>query len=132
VTNNLPAAEALSESPGISVYLLGGQFFGRSSLLVTPFVDAALSPWHFDCAFLGAEGLTKDGFWNSVEDVVALQRAAAARTRTVYACVDASKLGRRAAAFLCKTSEVHELLTDATSKDMSQLGILMQELAQAL
>ena len=113
VTNNLPAAELLADHEQVSVHLLGGQYFRRSSILAGGHAIAAAAMWKFDIAFLGAEGLTSEGLWNSVGDVVALQRAVADRARETIFCIDADKVGKQAAEFLLPLSQVQQLLTDA-------------------
>lgn len=119
VTNNLPAAELLADQADLAVHVLGGQYFRRSGLLVPRRPDA-LSAWSFDVAFLGAEGLTPEGAWNSLGDVVALQHAVAGQARRAVYCVDAGKLGKRAAAFLAPLAEIEHLLTDANADVLKQ------------
>lgn len=123
VTNNMPAAELLGDSDAIAVHLSGGQYFRRSSLLVAGNALENLRSWRFDMAFLGAEGLTTEGLWNSIDDVVAVQLAiAAAAGRSIF-CIDATKVGHRADAFLLAASEIEALLTDADAPTLRAHGI---------
>ncbi len=114
VTNNLPAAELLADHEQIAVHLLGGQYFRRSSILAGGHALAAVASWRFHTAFLGAEGLTSEGLWNSVGDVVTLQKAVAAAAEETIFCVDAEKVGKQAAVFLLPLSQIQQLLTDAS------------------
>lgn len=114
VTNNLPAAELLADHEQVAVHLLGGQYFRRSSILAGGHALAAVEAWSFDIAFLGAEGLTREGLWNSVGDVVALQRSVARHARETIFCLDAEKVGRTAPEFLMPLSDIQQLLTDAS------------------
>lgn len=123
VTNNLPAAELLADHEQIAVHLLGGQYFRRSSILAGPNSLSAVKSWRFDLAFLGAEGLTHDGLWNSVVDVVALQHAIIQRAEEAIVCLDAAKVGHRAAEFLLPLAEIQHLLTDALPATLSAAGV---------
>ncbi|MDX2052270.1 MAG: DeoR/GlpR family DNA-binding transcription regulator [Polyangiaceae bacterium] len=116
VTNNLPAAELLADHEPIVVHLLGGQYFRRSSILLGGHAVEAVRAWRFNLAFLGAEGVTRAGLWNSVSDVVALQHAVLAAAEDAIFCVDAEKVGREAEAFLLPLGEVRHLLTDASAE----------------
>lgn len=127
VTNNLPAAELLADHEEIAVHLLGGQYFRRSSILAGGHALDALKPWRFDVAFLGAEGLTHEGLWNSVDDVVTLQRTVAAVASETIFCVDADKVGKQAPAFLLPLSQVQQLLTDATPAVLSAAGVKLKK-----
>src|SRR3954471_15802520 len=75
VTHNMPAAELLADLGDVDVHLLGGQYFRRTSLLLGPRTVAAARRWRFDVALLGVEGIDRQGLWNSLRDVVLLQRA---------------------------------------------------------
>lgn len=123
VTNNLPAAELLADHEQIAVHLLGGQYFRRSSILAGANSLSAVQLWRFDLAFLGAEGLTHEGLWNSVVDVVALQRAILQRADAAIFCLDAAKVGHRAAEFLLPLAEIQHLLTDALPATLSAAGV---------
>jgi DeoR/GlpR family transcriptional regulator of sugar metabolism len=107
----------------VAVHLLGGQYFRRSSLLVGGHAVKALRGWRFDVAFLGAEGLTADGLWNSVAEVVTLQKAVIAASRRAVWCLDASKVGRGAHEFLLPLARVERVLTDAPASALATAGI---------
>ncbi|MBA3684663.1 MAG: DeoR/GlpR transcriptional regulator [Planctomycetes bacterium] len=122
VTNNLPIADVLADRAGVSVHLLGGEYLRRSSLLLGAHTLDGLRAWSFDLAFLGAEGMDREGLSNSQADLVALQRAVAAiATRTVYA-VDATKLGARAVEALAPWDAVDRLVSDASSAAFAAAG----------
>ena len=123
VTNSLPAAEVMAEAGGPAVHLVGGEFWARQSVLFGRQAQRCLGLWKFDLAFLGAEGMTAVGLWNSQADIVAYQRKAAARSRRALFCVDASKLGRLAPEFLVPWTRVGGLLTDAPAGILAAAGI---------
>lgn len=123
VTGNLPVADVLSEVDGFEVHLLGGQVFRRQSVLLGEAACRSAEQWTFDIAFLSAEGMNREGLWNSDEAVIALQKAVAARARTKIAMLDATKLGRTTSQFFCSWSSLTGLLTDASPEGLSSSGI---------
>jgi DeoR family fructose operon transcriptional repressor len=123
VTHNMPAAELLADLGDVDVHLLGGQYFRRTSLLLGPRTVSAARRWRFDVALLGVEGIDRAGLWNSLRDVVLLQRAVLRGSALSVVLADAVKFGRQAAEFLCPGHEVDRILSDATSSDFDAAGL---------
>ncbi len=123
VTGNLPVADLLSEVVWLDVHLLGGQVLQRQSVLLGDAACRSAEQWTFDLAFLSAEGMTREGLWNSELAVVALQRAVASHTRGKIALLDATKLGRTAPQFFTGWDSLTGLLTDATPTALESVGI---------
>ncbi len=126
VTNSLPVASVLGGAPGITLHLLGGIFLHRQSTLFGDLAVTALASWQFDAAFLGGEAMNTDGIFNSHEEVVRLQRAASARARESFFCLDASKLSKSTPHRVATWPEVTRLITDATTTELSQSGITLK------
>ena len=126
VTNNLPVAETLAEIKGLEVHLIGGLLLGRQSVLLGEKACASARMWRFDLAFLGAEGMTARGLFNSQEDVVRYQKIVAARSERFAFCLDGTKLGHEAAHFLLPWSRIDLLLTDASAKALKSKGIILK------
>jgi DeoR/GlpR family transcriptional regulator of sugar metabolism len=123
VTSNLPAADVLAEVEGVSVHLLGGQVLRRQSVLLGEASCRSAAHWKFDLALLGAEGMTREGVWNSSPAVVALQKAVIANSRATVALLDRAKLGRTAPTFLGGWDTLTALLTDAPEEALVDEGI---------
>ncbi len=123
VTSNLPAADLLAEVEGVAVYLLGGQVLRRQSVLLGDEACRSAAYWKFDLTFLGAEGMTREGLWNSSPAVVALQKAVIAQSRATAVLLDRTKLGRTAHTFLGGWDMVTALLTDAPAEALKVEGI---------
>jgi len=117
VTHNMPAAELLADLGDVDVHLLGGQYFRRTSLLLGPRTVSAARRWRFDVALLGVEGIDRAGLWNSLREVVSLQRAVLRASALSVVLADAVKFGRRAAEFLGRAAMVDRILTDASASD---------------
>jgi len=128
VTHNMPAAELLADLGDVDVHLLGGQYFRRTSLLLGPRTVTAARRWRFDVALLGVEGIDRDGLWNSLRDVVLLQRSVLRASELSVVLADAVKFGRRAAEFLCPGSDVDRFLSDASPSDVEAAGLRTSQL----
>ncbi len=123
VTHNMPAAELLADFDDVEVHLLGGQYFRRTSLLLGPRTVGAARRWRFDVALLGIEGIDRGGFWNSLRDVVLLQRAVIRASAQSVVLADAVKFGRRAPEFLCPADGVDRVLSDASPSEFEASGL---------
>ncbi|HEY5752409.1 MAG TPA: DeoR/GlpR family DNA-binding transcription regulator [Chthoniobacterales bacterium] len=122
VTHSLPAAETLAGVEGVTVFLTGGHFLNRQSILLGPEAGKALAFYTIDVAFLGAEAADKNGVWNSTEEVVHHQQIALKRARHHALCLDASKFGHTAPAFLKAWSGVETLVTDLPETELLKLA----------
>lgn len=127
VTNSLPIAEMLGPVNGYAVHVLGGQLFHRQSLLLGGVALQTLKLWKFDCAFLGAEGMTPEGVWNSQPDVIDFQRAVFGRAVQSYLCLDALKLDNQTEYRLVDWKANFSLITDVTSAQLEQQGIRVRK-----
>ncbi len=123
VTNNIPVAEALSGLEQVQVELIAGRFAARQRVVLGERAERSLAMWRFEAAFLSAEGMDAEGLWNSHAEVVALQRAIADMAPLAAFCIDSSKLGRSATAFLLPWREVGRLVTDADAAALREAGI---------
>lgn len=123
VTNSLPIAEMLGPVRGYAVHLLGGQLFYRQSLLLGGVALQTLKLWKFDCAFMGAEGMTTEGVWNSQPDIIDFQLAVFKRSRQSYVCLDAQKLDTQTDYLLVNWKANFRLITDATPALLEKRGI---------
>ena len=118
VTNSLPVVEFLASTP-VSVHILGGDMVPRQSLLIGSHAVRAMQAWKFDVSVFGAEGVTRQGVWNSAAEVVALQRAAMARSRQSFVLVTAEKLGHSTGSFLGPLGKNFRLITDASPRQLA-------------
>lgn len=122
LTQNLAAAIRLAAVDAITVELLGGTLLLRQAASFGDDACRAVSGRMIDVAFVGAEGLTGQGVWNSQADVVRLQRAALAAAQQRYFVLDASKLGATGPILLSAWSD-HGLVTDARASVLRKHGI---------
>lgn len=124
VTNNLHVALVLNDIDGVRVHMTGGQLLPRQAVLLGDAACESVGQWQFDLAFLGAEGLTREGLWNTTGDIVRLQQAVARRSKKIALCLDSTKVGRSAPEYLFSVPREGVLLTDASTADLARLGVV--------
>ena len=123
VTNSLPIATMLGGAPGIELHVLGGTFLHRQAVLLGDDAVRSISNWRFDAAFLGGEGLVTEGVTNSHAAIVAFQDAVTRRSRQVFFCLDATKLGHSTPHPAVRWTKSAILITDAKPAELKATGI---------
>ena len=126
ITNNLALLDILGSLSSAKSILLGGQLLERQSVLLGSEAVKAVATQKIDLAFLGAQGMTPKGLWNSQKDIVRLQQAVINRAERSCFCLDRSKLGRSAPQLLAAWSAVGTLLSDLSLPELRQAGILLK------
>jgi DeoR/GlpR family transcriptional regulator of sugar metabolism len=123
VTNNLHVAMVLADTDGVRVHVVGGQLLPRQAILLGDAAIQSLARWDFDIAFLGAEGLTHEGVWNTTAGMVKLQKTIARRSLLIAFCMDRQKIGRSAQEFLFQLPPEATLLTDASPSELRRARV---------
>lgn len=123
VTNNLHVALVLSDIDGVRVHMTGGQLLPRQAVLLGEAACSSVAQWRFDVAFLGAEGLTREGLWNTTAEIVRLQQSVARQSKRILLCLDRTKVGRSAPEYLFPVPREGVLLTDASEADLARVGV---------
>ena len=115
ITNALNIGMELCNQPGIRTYLTGGVVPWAWSFSLTG--NAALSfldNVYMDKVFLSVTGLDPERGATSLEtDEATVYRKMMKQSKQVIVVADSSKLGKVGPAFLCPSSEIHTLITNA-------------------
>mgnify|MGYP000877726338 FL=1 len=118
VTNNLPAALLLMDSPGIEVIVIGGQAQPRRRATLGPLAVDFLKPLRADRLFLGVSGVDPRAGLTAVDfDAVQVKRAMREHAAEVVVVADVAKIGQAAFAHIAPLSACDLLLTDAGLSD---------------
>ena len=127
VTNSLSVATLLGGAAGVELHLLGGMFLHRQSLLLGEAAIASLRSWRFDAAFLGGEGMDREGITNSHEQIALFQRAVLERAEETVFCLDATKAGRTAPHPVATWRQLEGamLVTDASAAKLAAAGVAL-------
>ncbi|SEF26343.1 DeoR family transcriptional regulator, aga operon transcriptional repressor [Amycolatopsis pretoriensis] len=113
VTNALNIAHELAVRPNVKIVVTGGVARPQSFELSGPLATRVLSELSIDLLFLGVDAFDADaGAFAHHEGEASINRLMVERAERVVAVADGSKLGRRAFARICETTQVHALVTD--------------------
>ncbi|HVK02041.1 MAG TPA: DeoR/GlpR family DNA-binding transcription regulator [Armatimonadaceae bacterium] len=114
VTNNLPSALLLMDTPGVEVIVVGGQAQPRRRATLGPLAVEFLKPLRADRVFLGVSGVDSQAGLTAVDfDAVQVKRAMIAHAADVVVVADASKVGQAAFAHVAPLSDCRLLLIDS-------------------
>jgi len=113
VTNAVPIAAHLANSPGVAVHLLGGRVRGVTQCAVGESALRELADLRVDVAFLGANGITADhGFTTPDAAEASVKRAMAGAGQRVVVLADSTKLNRETLVRFAAPEDVDVLVTD--------------------
>ena len=97
-------------------------------MLVGAVARKALRFHAIDQAFISAEGADAAGVWNSQIEVAGLQQKVLAQAARSVLCLDVSKFGLAAPAFLASWESFDLLVTDASAARLRGLNTCRREL----
>lgn len=126
ITNNLALIEILGSFFSSKTILLGGQLLERQSVLLGDEAVKAVAAQAIDIAFLGAQGMTARGLWNSQRDIIRFQQAVMKRATHTCFCLDRSKLGHKAPEYLTDWRSIPTLISDLSIPELRQAGIVLK------
>jgi len=127
-TNALRTAVELSENPGCSVILPGGQLRAKELTLSGYPADVNFTHFNVDKAFIGIGGITENGVTDFHIGEAQLHRQMIENARQAIVLTDSSKLGVRAMNNICELSQIDIVITDANApkqilKTLEQAGV---------
>ena len=118
-TNALRTAVELSEVPGCSVILPGGQLRNKELTLSGFPAEDTLVHFNVDKAFIGIGGITEEGITDFHIGEARLHRQLIQNARQAIVLTDSSKLGVRAMNNVCTLQQIDVVITDnKVSKQM--------------
>jgi len=113
VTPGVNVATLLSEAPGVTVYLLGGNLRHRTLGTSGVFAERMLSVFNADVALIAAEGFTPaDGLTYSYEADAALAELMHQRATRTVVLATTRKLNQRDRIAAIPTAKIDYLITD--------------------
>lgn len=118
VTSGLTSLNALAESEGVELIVLGGAVRHVSLGLIGPIAESALRGITADAVFLGADGVVAGrGVCETTAEQAALKRLMVEQATDVYVLADASKLGRASGHWWTALDRPWTLITDAGASE---------------
>ncbi len=118
-TNAMRTAVELSEIPGCTVILPGGQVRAQELTLSGFPAEENLIHFNVDKAFIGIGGITEDGISDFHIGEACLHRQLVLNARQSVALADSTKLGARAMTNVCTLNQIDLVITDRNAKKHS-------------
>ncbi len=113
VTSGLTSLNALADSEGVELIVLGGAVRHVSLGLIGPIAERTLRGLTADAVFLGADGVAADrGVCETTAEQAALKRLMIEQSDEVYVLADAAKLGRPSGHWWTPPDRPWTLITD--------------------
>ena len=127
-TNALRTAVELSDIPGCTVILPGGQLRPKELTLSGFPAEENLDHFNVDKAFVGIGGITEEGITDFHTAEAQVHRKLIANARQAIALADSSKMGIRAMNNVCPLSAIDVVVTDsgaakAQVKSLEKAGV---------
>ena len=119
---------ALSDIPGCTVILPGGQLRAKELTLSGFPSEENLNHFNVDKAFIGIGGITENGITDFHIGEAQVHRRLVENARQSIALADSSKIGVRALNNICSLSQIHAVVTDGGAgkqviKNLEKAGV---------
>jgi DeoR/GlpR family transcriptional regulator of sugar metabolism len=114
VTNSTIVLQTLESKSNIDSILLGGKSHAPSHSLIGPLAEEAVRQFHFNKAFLGANGIDlEEGLTQSNLEEIPVKKRVAANAKEVIVLADSSKFNRNGFVSFLPLEGVHVIVTDS-------------------
>ena len=124
LTNSVPAALALVDDPGVTVYLTGGHLRRGDLSLSGSRTREALGEVYVDKAIVGAGGLSVEtGLTDYHVEEAFVRRLMIQRAKTAIVVADHTKFGVTAFAVVAPIQSIHHIVTDDGILDEDKKGL---------
>jgi len=120
LTNNLPAALALSSNQEITLVLCGGTFRHKTRSFHGTYTESALQGVTANLLFIGADGIDSNHGISTFNEGYAISSVMADAAQKVVTVVDSSKFGRCGFNLVLSISRIDMLITDNGIKDVDK------------
>ncbi|WP_413733938.1 DeoR/GlpR family DNA-binding transcription regulator [Sodalis sp. RH21] len=114
ITNNLPAAYALSDNKEITLVICGGTVRHKTRSMHGTIAELSLNSITADIMFVGADGLDLEQGITTFNEGYAISDAMAKTARYVVAVLDSTKFGRRGFNLVLPIGKIDCIVTDSS------------------
>ncbi len=113
VTNSLPIAQLLVNSPETELILIGGYLYPKTGVALGPIAVEALRTIRVRRLIMSVGGITQEGMFNSNSLLVEAEQRMLETAEEVIVAVDAGKFGRNALSKLCDLDRPDRIYVDS-------------------
>ena len=115
VTHSLDVVEVFKQVPGISLFIIGGQYLSHTHSMVGPQAEEAIRAYRCRKLILGTAGIDfkNQALTMSAMEEVPLKRAAIAQSEQVILVADQSKFDKPSLISMISLADIQTLISDA-------------------
>lgn len=113
VTNSLPIAQLLMNSPQIELILIGGYLYPKTGVALGPLAVEALRTIRVRRLVMSVGGITAEGMFNSNTLLVEAEQRMLETSEQVIVAADSGKFGHHALAKVCDLNRPDRLFVDS-------------------
>lgn len=117
VTNSLPIAQLLVDSPQIELIFIGGYLYPKTGVALGPIAVEALKKIRVRRLVMSVGGITREGMFNSNTLLVEAEQKMLETAEEIIVAVDSGKFGRNALARLCDLDRPDRVFVDSGLSD---------------
>jgi DeoR family fructose operon transcriptional repressor len=121
LTNAVPVATALADTPGVEHVLLGGQLRRASGSIVGALALNNLQRFAVGVAIVSASGFSEAGITVASAAEAEIKATVIAHAGRVVVAIDHSKVGSTDFARICELDEIDTLVIDRTTPELEEL-----------
>jgi DeoR family galactitol utilization operon repressor len=123
ITNNLPAAFALSENKDITLVVCGGTVRHKTHSMHGTIAERSLQGISADLMFVGADGIDTTNGITTFNEGYSISGVMAAAAHKVVAVLDASKFNRRGFNQVLPMEQINVVITDEGISDKDRAAL---------
>ncbi|MCA8986920.1 MAG: DeoR/GlpR transcriptional regulator [Planctomycetaceae bacterium] len=112
VTNSLPIAQLLINSPSIELIMIGGYLYPKTGVALGPIAVEALKRIRVQRLIMSVGGITEEGMFNSNSLLVEAEQQMLETAEEVIIAADHGKFGRNALVKMCDLNRPDSLFVD--------------------
>ena len=117
VTNSLPIAQLLIDSPQTELILIGGYLYPKTGVALGPIAVEALKKIRVRRMIMSVGGITEEGMFNSNTLLVEAEQKMLETAQEVIVVADSGKFGLNALAKLCDLDRPDRIFVDSGLSD---------------
>ncbi|HWD87423.1 MAG TPA: DeoR/GlpR family DNA-binding transcription regulator [Mucilaginibacter sp.] len=118
ITNSLPVIYALQNSL-VSLNIIGGEFNAERQAVHGKIANEHIARYHATKAFLGVDGISRNGLFANSELEADITQAFAANSSKTYLLCDGSKIGKETYLKFGDVKMIDTIITNSSSEELA-------------
>src|ERR1700743_1859024 len=119
ITNSIPVVYELQNSL-VSLNIIGGEFNTKRQAVHGKIADEHIARYKATKAFLGVDGISRNGLFANSELAADITQAFAAHSQKTYLLCDDSKIGKESYLRFGELNMINAIITNSNSSELSE------------